>query len=141
MEVSSCGVPVLDDQPDFQRDSGGRSGSADVIDLREYKSAKDPLPITFHRRELDMILWIYGRMVGEGEWRDYALDHTRDVAIFSVFKRSGEMPLFQIIKNPKLAQKQGAFSVVNTAGKVLKRGHDLKQVLKVFDKTLKLVDT
>lgn len=141
MEVSSCGVPVLDDQPDFKRDSGGRSGSADVIDLREYKSAKDPLPITFHRRELDMILWIYGRMVGEGEWRDYALDHTRDVAIFSVFKRSGEMPLFQIIKNPKLAQKQGAFSVVNTAGKVLKRGHDLKQVLKVFDKTLKLVDT
>lgn len=141
MEVSSCGVPVLDDQPDFQRDSGGRSGSADVIDLREYKSAKDPLPITFHRRELDMILWIYGRMVGEGEWRDYALDHTRDVAIFSVFKRSGEMPLFQIIKNPKLAQKQGAFSVVNAAGKVLKRGHDLKQVLKVFDKTLKLVDT
>lgn len=88
-----------------------------------------------------MILWIYGRMVGEGEWKDYALDHMRDVAVFSVFKRSGEMPLFQIIKNPKLSSKQGAFSVVNTAGKVLKRGHDLKQVLKVFDKALKLVET
>lgn len=130
----------MDEQPDFQR-TDGRANSADVIDLREYKSAKDPLPVTFHRRELDAILWIYGRMVGEGEWRDYAIDHAKDVAVFSVFKRSGEMPLFQIIKNPKLAQKQGAFSVVNTAGKVLKRGHDLRQVLKVFDKTLKLVET
>jgi hypothetical protein len=131
----------LTDQPDLRRDSNRRTDSADVIDLREYKSAKDPLPVTFHRRELDMILWIYGRMVGEGEWRDYAIDHLRDVAVFSVFKRSGELPLYQIIKNPKLAAKQGAFSVVNTSGKVLKRGHDLKQVLKVFDKTLRLIDT
>lgn len=129
------------DQPDLQRENGGWQGAANVVDIKEYKSAKDPLPVTFHRRELDMILWIYGRMVGEGEWRDYAIDHMRDMAVFSVFKRSGEMPLFQIIKNPKLANKQGAFSVVNTSGRVLKRGHDLKQVLKVFDKTLKLVET
>jgi hypothetical protein len=132
---------TLDDQPDLQREPARSTNSADVIDLRDYRHAKDPLPVTFHRRELDMILWIYGRMVGEGEWRDYALDHMRDVAVFSVFKRAGEMPLYQIIKNPKLANKQGAFSVVNTAGKVLKRGQDLKQVLKVFDKTLKLVET
>lgn len=132
---------LVSDQPDLQRDGNSRQGAADVIDLREYKSARDPLPVTFHRRELDMILWIYGRMVGEGEWKDYALDHMRDVAVFSVFKRAGEMPLFQIIKDPRLANKQGAFSVVNTAGKVLKRGQDLKQVLKVFDKTLKLVET
>ncbi|MCD2174513.1 DUF2794 domain-containing protein [Rhizobium sp. C4] len=131
----------MDDQPDLQRESARSTNSADVIDLREYRHAKDPLPVTFHRRELDMILWIYGRMVGEGEWKDYALDHMRDVAIFSVFKRSGEMPLYQIVKDPRLANKQGAYSVVNTAGKVLKRGHDLKQVLKVFDKVLKLVET
>ena len=130
------------DQPDLQRDNNGRVSSvADVIDIKDYKSAKDPLPVTFHRRELDMILWIYGRMVGEGEWKDYAIDHLKDVAVFSVFKRSGEMPLYQIIKNPKLAAKQGAFSVVNTSGKVLKRGQDLKQVLKVFDKTLRLIET
>lgn len=131
----------LDDQPDLQRERARSTNSADVIDLREYKYAKDPLPVTFHRRELDMILWIYGRMVGEGEWKDYALDHMRDIAVFSVFKRSGEAPLYQIIKDPRLANKQGAFSVVNTSGKVLKRGQDLKQVLKVFDKVLKLVET
>jgi hypothetical protein len=62
------------------------------------------------------ILWIYGRMVGEGEWRDYAIDHLKDRAVFSVFKRSGEMPLFRIEKNPKLAAKQGAYSVINTHG-------------------------
>lgn len=131
------------DQPDLQGAKAGKQNfaKADVIDLKEYKSAKSPIPVTFHRRELDAILWIYGRMVGEGEWRDYAIDHLKDVAIFSVFKRSGEMPLFQIVKNPKLANKQGAFSVVNTHGMVLKRGADIRQVLKVFDKALKLVET
>lgn len=87
-----------------------------------------------------MILWIYGRMVGEGEWKDYAIDHMRDRAVFSVFKRSGELPLYRIEKNPKLAAKQGAYCVTNTHGTILKRGHDLKQVLRIFDKVLKLVD-
>ncbi|MGF0539793.1 DUF2794 domain-containing protein [Agrobacterium sp. ES01] len=127
---------------DFPRDDENRmeSGVASVVDLREYKKSRDPLPVTFHRRELDAILWVYGRMVGDGEWRDYAIDHTREKAVFSVFKRSGELPLYRIEKNPKLAAKQGAFSVVNTAGMVLKRGHEIKQVLKVFDKVLKLID-
>ena len=132
----------MTDQPDLRH---GESRSVDttssvVVDLREYKQSRDPIPVTFHRRELDAILWIYGRMVGEGEWRDYAIDHLKDKAVFSVFKRSGEMPLFTIEKDPKLANKQGAYSVVNTNGMILKRGHELQQVLKVFDKVLKLVD-
>lgn len=130
----------MTDQPDAQRTASFHRDSSPVIDLREYKQSKDPLPITFHRRELDAILRIYGRMVGEGEWRDYAIDHLKDKAVFSVFKRSGEMPLFRIEKNPKLAAKQGAFSVVNVDGRILKRGHDLPQVLKVFDKVLKLIE-
>ncbi len=131
----------MTDQPDLRHgESRSADNSSTVVDLREYKQSKEPLPITFHRRELDAILWIYGRMVGEGEWRDYAIDHLKDKAVFSVFKRSGEMPLFRIEKNPKLAAKQGAFSVINTNGTILKRGHELPQVLKVFDKTLRLVD-
>ena len=130
----------MTDQPDLPRGETRSAEKAVVIDIREYRADRDPLPITFHRRELDAILRIYGRMVGEGEWRDYAMDHTKEKAIFSVFKRSGEMPLFRIEKNPKLAAKQGAFSVVATDGKILKRGHELPQVLKVFDKALKLVD-
>ncbi|WP_312361339.1 DUF2794 domain-containing protein, partial [Agrobacterium sp.] len=85
-------------------------------------------------------LRIYGRMVGEGEWRDYAIDHLKEKAVFSVFKRSGEMPLYRIEKNPKLASKQGAYCVINTDGRILKRGHELPQVLKVFDKVLKLIE-
>lgn len=120
---------------------GLSSQGAAVVDFSQYRSRHDEtLPVTFHRRELDAILWIYGRMVGEGEWRDYAIDHMKDRAVFSVFKRSGEMPLFRIEKDPKLAARQGAFTVTNTAGMVLKRGHDLKQVLKVFDRKLKLVE-
>ena len=128
------------DQPDLRRGDTSSRGSSTVIDLREYGQDKDPLPITFHRRELDAILRIYGRMVGEGEWRDYAIDHLKDKAVFAVFKRSGEMPLYRIEKNPKLAAKQGAFSVIDVNGRILKRGHELPQVLKVFDKALKLID-
>ncbi len=115
-----------------------RSGA--VVDLGQYKQSKDALPITFHRLELNAILRVYGRMVGEGEWRDYAIDHLRDKAVFSVFRRSGDLALYRIEKNPKLAAKQGAFSVVNAQGRILKRGHELAQVLKIFDKVQKLRD-
>ncbi|CUX32497.1 DUF2794 domain-containing protein [Agrobacterium fabrum] len=130
----------MTDQPDVQRVQTASRDNSTVIDLREYKTNKDPLPVTFHRRELDAILRIYGRMVGEGEWRDYAIDHLKEKAVFSVFKRSGEMPLYRIEKNPKLATKQGAYCVVNVDGRILKRAHELPQVLKVFDKVLKLIE-
>jgi len=134
----------MTDQPDLPRGdtrSDREAASNVVVDFHEYRNARDPLPITFHRRELDLILRIYGRMVGEGDWRDYAIDHLKDRAVFSVFKRSGESPLYRIEKNPKLSAKQGAFSVVDVNGRILKRGHELPQVLKVFDKALKLIDT
>ena len=126
-------------------DHNEHSGLADrrgriVIDLSEYREARDPMPVAFHRLELNQILRVYGRMVGEGEWRDYAIDHLKEKAVFSVFKRSGDLPIYQIEKNPKLAQKQGAFSIVNTQGRILKRGHDLAQVMKFFDKVQKLRD-
>ncbi|MBP1851879.1 DUF2794 domain-containing protein [Rhizobium halophytocola] len=132
----------MTDLPDVPRRAahGSEHDRASVVDLREYRQSRDPLPITFHRRELDAILWIYGLMVGEGEWKDYAIDHLKEKAVFSVFKRAGELPLYRIEKNPKLADKQGAFSVVATNGQILKRGHDLKQVLKVFDRKIKLVE-
>ena len=98
--------------------------------------------VAFDRRELDQILRIYGRMVADGEWRDYAIDLMKDRAVFSVFRRSSEMPLYRIEKDPKLARRQGAYSVVATGGMVLKRGHELASVLKVFEKKrhLRLVD-
>ncbi|MGK9053228.1 DUF2794 domain-containing protein [Neorhizobium sp. CSC1952] len=129
----------MTDQPELPGGERPRD-TAVVVNLSEYRQSRDPVPVTFHRRELDAILRIYGRMVGEGEWKDYAIDHLKDRAVFSVFKRSGEMPLFRIEKNPKLANKQGAYSVLNTHGTILKRGHELPQVLKVFDKVLKLID-
>lgn len=98
--------------------------------------------VAFDRRELDQILRIYGRMVADGEWRDYAIDLMKDRAVFSVFRRSSEMPLYRIEKDPKLARRQGAYSVVATGGMVLKRGHELASVLKIFEKKrhLRLVD-
>jgi len=79
-------------------------------------------------------------MVAAGEWRDYAIDTLKDRAVFSVFRRASEMPLYRVEKNPKLARKQGAYQVVAAGGLVLKRGHDLTAVLRVFDKGLKLAE-
>jgi hypothetical protein len=117
----------------------GRDDPGIVVALNERRRERDDLPITFHRRELDQILRIYSFMVGAGEWRDYAIDHLRDRAVFSVFRRSSEVPMFQIIKTPALARKQGAYSVMAASGMILKRGQELDRVLTVFDKQLKLV--
>lgn len=83
---------------------------------------------------------IYGFKVAGGDWRDYAIDHLKDRAVFSVFRRASEAPLYRIEKNPKLSRRQGAYCVIGTNGAVIKRGHDLQQVLKVFERQLKLVE-
>ena len=90
--------------------------------------------VTFNRLELNHILSVYGRHVTEGEWRDYAIDMLRDKAVFSVFRRTTEAPLYRIEKAPKFARRQGAYSVVAATGLILKRGHDLCRVLRVFDR-------
>ncbi len=93
-----------------------------------------PSQTAFNRQELAQILSIYGRMVSAGHWKDYAMDFLPDRAIFSVYRKASEHALYQIIKTPALRQKQGQFSVVAPGGLILKRGHELKAVLKVFDK-------
>jgi len=113
--------------------------SAILIPLHEARRERQVGPIRFDRRELDQILRLYGRMVAANEWRDYAIDHLRERAVFSVFRRTSETPLFQIVKDPSLARRQGAYSVIAASGMILKRGHELARVLNVFDKTLKLV--
>jgi hypothetical protein len=95
--------------------------------------------VTFERRELDRIFRLYGRMVAAGEWRDYAIDFLRDRAVFSVFRRASEVPLYRIEKSPKLARKQGAYSVISATGLIVRRGHELDRVLRAIDKSLSVV--
>src|SRR6185503_4813075 len=90
--------------------------------------------VTFSRRELDRILGLYGRMVAAGEWRDYAIDFLKDRAVFSVFRRASEVPLYRIEKDPRLARKQGAYSVISATGLIVKRGHELDRVLRSIDR-------
>ena len=94
---------------------------------------------SFNRQELSAILAVYGRKVAEGEWRDYAIDQDRDEAVFSIFRRSSEMPLYRIVKKPQLARRQGAYAVLAAGGMILRRGHDLRQVLFAIDRGPKLV--
>jgi hypothetical protein len=96
--------------------------------------------IAFDRRELTQILNVYGRKVANGEWRDYAIDSLNEKAVFSVFRRASETPLYRIEKVPKLARRQGVYSVIAATGLILKRGHDLARVLRALDKGLRLVE-
>src|SRR5476651_2475568 len=119
------------------------SGEADPseISAAERNSAAGPLPgrVTFNRFELNRILNLYGRMVADGEWRDYAIDFLRDRAVFSVFRRASEVPIYRIEKDPRLARKQGMYSVISASGLILRRGQELDRVLGALDRSLSVV--
>lgn len=128
---------MSDSEPiDFSRTERSSTGS---VPRRPQAHRAHHGPISFDRRELTQLLGIYGRKVAEGEWRDYAIDMLREKAVFSVFRKTSEYPLYRIEKNPKLARRQGAYSVITPTGHILKRGHDLRNVLRVIDKNLRLV--
>jgi len=108
----------------------------------EAPAAPLPVPasrVTFERRELDRILKLYGRMVAAGEWCDYAIDFLRDRAVFSVFRRASEVPIYRIEKSPRLARRQGAYSVISATGLIVRRGHELDRVLRAIDRSLSVV--
>ncbi len=92
--------------------------------------------VSFDRRELGLILGLYGRMVAAGEWRDYGISHLSDLAVFSVFRRTAEHPLYRIEKRPRLRAKQQLYAVVAMDGTTLRRGPDLGPVLKVLERKL-----
>lgn len=101
--------------------------------------ARIPAIVAFDRRELQLILSVYGRKVGLGEWRDYAMDFLRERAVFSIYARMSERPLFIVEKTPRLRNRQGQYAVTNQQGRILKRGHDLALVLRVLDPKLAVV--
>ena len=95
-----------------------------------------PERISFDRRELSVILGLYGRMVAAGLWRDYGISMLRDVAVFAVFRHTAEHPLYRIEKRPRLRNRQGQYAVIGMDGRILKRGHDLASVLRVLERKL-----
>ena len=110
-----------------------------ILQLSNYKHSSNnknfiPRFISFTRRELSLILSVYGRKVASGEWKDYAIDCLQDKAIFSVFKNSHEIPTYMIIKDPNLSKLQGSYIIKSSNGHILKRGHDLKNALQILEK-------
>jgi hypothetical protein len=116
-------------------------GETEPSELRggETRMSAPAAQVTFSRRELDRILDLYGRKVAAGEWRDYAIDFLRDRAVFSVFRRSSEVPIYRIEKNPRLSRRQGAYSVISATGLIVRRGHELDRVLRALDRSLSVV--
>lgn len=119
-----------------------RGGTANI----QYMTVQTPTPfphatpapeqVAFDRHELSTILGLYGRMVAAGEWRDYALSFLREMAVFSVFRRAAENPLYRIEKHPRLRGRQGMYCVIAMDGQILKRGHELPGVLRVLERKL-----
>lgn len=122
-----------------RRHDGETAGVLAFSRSRDAGSAKATPVVSFERTELALILNVYGKKVAAGEWRDYALDFGRERAMFSIYQRTSERPLYVIEKNPKLARRQGQYMVLATDGRILKRGHDLASVLRVLDPQLHVV--
>ena len=118
----------------FRPRDAGSQGAPSTNSARE-----SSIESAFNRQELNAILALYGRKVAKGEWRDYAIDLRRDKAVFSVFRKASEYPLYRIEKDPAQARKQGAYSVVTATGLIMKRGHDLRRVLGVLEDRLEVV--
>ncbi len=116
----------------------GASGSEQTIVAPRFHRETPPI-VSFDRHELREIMNVYGRQVARGEWRDYAIDFGPERAVFSIFRRASEAPLYRVVKDPKLARKQGLYSVVATTGLILKRGPDLDRVLDALEKKVRLV--
>ncbi len=95
--------------------------------------------VSFDRHELREIFNLYGRRVADGDWKDYAIDFNTSKAVFSIYRRASEVPLFRVEKDPSLARKQGLYAVVTATGLVLKRGTELRRVLQVLEPKPKLV--
>lgn len=112
-------------------------GSGELLDFTKAPGTggpgRTPLSVSFDRAELNAILNLYGRKVAGGEWRDYAMDFLRDRAVFSIYKRASERPVYVVEKVPKLRNKQGQYMVTNQEGRVLKRGHELANVLRALE--------
>ncbi len=127
----------IQDKSSQVKSSGVKSGHA-------YSSPGTLSPIsasqvTFDRAELNRLFGLYGRKVAAGEWRDYAIDFLKDRAVFSVFRRACEMPLYRIEKNPRLARRQGTYSLISATGLIIRRGQELDRVLRAIDKSLSVV--
>jgi hypothetical protein len=118
---------------------GERSGGLRLSAAHHAAAQGGATQVTFDRRELGRIFGLYGRKVAEGEWRDYAIDFLRDRAVFSIFRRTSEVPIYRIEKNPRLALRQGAYSVVSATGLILRRGHELDRVLRAIDRSIRVV--
>jgi hypothetical protein len=128
----------------FTKEAPMTHGDAEPGEFHGGGAALPPAPavrVTFDRRELNRIFGLYGRKVAAGEWRDYAIDFLKDRAVFSVFRRASEVPIYRIEKSPKLARRQGAYSIVSATGLIVRRGHELDRVLHAIDKSLSLVAT
>lgn len=127
---------LKDDGESQPQAAAGASGN--VFSLAPANRKAAPELVSFNRRELVEILNVYGAKVAAGEWRDYAIGASRERAVFAVFRRAAELPVYSIEKDPKLARRQGAYSVVNATGHVLKRGRELANVLKLFEERPRL---
>lgn len=124
-----------------QDGAGGQNVHVHHLEFRQstFSQASLNKQVTLNKLELRTIFNVYGHMVAASEWRDYTIDFLKERAVFSIFRHSSEMPLYRIEKDPRLAARQGMYSVIGASGQILKRGHILEQVLQIFDKKLNLV--
>ena len=114
---------------------GGPAGQVGTGQIIAFPGAQ-PSQVAFERDELQRILDLYGRMVAAGEWRDYAMDFEKSFASFSAFRRAAERPQARIEKRPSLRSKQGMWTLFGEHGQVLKRGHELVNVLAPVERRL-----
>ena len=94
-----------------------------------YNLAPDSQITTFNKNELNLILSIYGRNVAQGIWKDYAIDHAKDFAIFSIYRNTFEKVFLSIKKNSSKFKKQRKFALYDANQKKIKDSDILTDII------------
>lgn len=105
-----------------------------IVRLADHRHRKGR--VFFNRSELSQLLSLYSTRVARGEWRDYAIDHSAGVAIFSIFRHANERPIYAIAKSWSGGETD--YSVFDQHRRV-ERSRSLNAVLETFDRKLRLV--
>ena len=97
--------------------------------------------IFFNKNELQLILNLYGKMVSNGEWKDYGLSISKKEVSFNVYQRTSESPVYKISKNLKPKNIYEKYEIKNSQNKVISNSDDLQNLIKkIVWKKFKLVN-
>ena len=109
---------------------------AQLVLLADYQ--RQGRRVFFNRDELNLLLGVYSRKVAVGAWRDYAIDHRSHMAVFSIYRRSQERPVFAVTKVMLRGEKAASY-VLQADSRQIRSTRSLMDIVRLLERRPALV--